>query len=205
MNIEKIATWAVIILVGAVALVALLSKAETPLGGVVWDDEIFQQDVDIKGNLDLDGNAVIGGSATITGALSASGAVAGLQSLTAVSTAITTTTLTNADSGKTFIISTTTNFVLPATSTSAGVYYRFAVGGLFTTNVTIQTSDLGKHIEGALIVAGAVVDCDAEHTITFVADGENIGDYVELYSNGTYWLIGDSGALTGSKLTCTDA
>lgn len=47
-------------------------------------------------------------------------------------------------------------------------------------------------------VQGAV-----EAAITFVADGENIGDYIEVYGNGTDWLIGSSGALTSSKMTCT--
>lgn len=125
------------------------------------------------------------------------------QKITAVTTEVTTTTLTTAMSGQTFVFSTTTIFVLPATSTAAGVWYKFVVGGAITSNVTVRTSDLGNNIEGTLIVAGAVVDCDAEDTITFVADGENIGDYFEIYSNGTYWFLGSSGALTSSKLTCT--
>jgi hypothetical protein len=94
-------------------------------------------------------------------------------------------------------------YTLPATSTSAGVVFRFVVAGSLTGDARIVTSDGGNDIEGALIVAGAVVDCDAEDTITFVSDGENLGDFVELRSNGTDWFIGASGALTGSKLTCT--
>ncbi len=155
------------------------------------------------GYLNVLNDAEIDGALQVDGALTASGAISGLDSLSTVSTYVASTTLTNADSGKTFILTTTTEFVLPATSTSAGVHYKFVVGGGITANATIRTSDLGNNIEGTLIVAGAVVDCDAEDTITFVADGENIGDYVELWSNGTYWFIGDSGALTGSKLTCS--
>lgn len=154
-------------------------------------------------NWNVGGNLTVAGSTTLTGSIAANGGITGLNSLSTVSTAVASTTLTNADSGKTFILTTTTEFVLPATSTSAGVSYKFVIGGAITSNVTIRTSDLGNNIEGTLIVAGAVVDCDAEDTITFVADGENIGDYVELWSNGTYWFIGDSGALSGSKLTCS--
>lgn len=92
---------------------------------------------------------------------------------------------------------------LPAATASAGVGYKFVVSAaVATTDMTIvgAAADL---IEGTLIVAGAVVDCDASDIITFVVDGENIGDYVEVYSDGTKWMIGDSGALTTSKLTCS--
>ncbi len=141
--------------------------------------------------------------AITTGSLTASGAITGLDYLSTVSTRVASTTLTNADSGKTFILTTTTEFVLPSTSTSAGVHYKFVIGSAITANATIRTSDLGNNIEGTLIVAGAVVDCASEDMITFVADGENVGDYVELWSNGTYWFIGDSGVLTSGKMTCT--
>lgn len=119
-------------------------------------------------------------------------------------TATATNTLAITESGRTFFASgSSTTYILPATSTASGVHYKFVISGAIDENVIVRTSDLGNNIEGTLMVAGAVVDCDAEDTITFVADGENIGDYVELYSNGAYWFIGDSGALTASKLTCT--
>jgi hypothetical protein len=194
MNIEKIATWAVIILVGAVALVALLSKAETPLGGVVWDDEIFQQDVDIKGALDVDGNVTLGGTLDLAGQLNY------VEAYNEAGTS----TLTAADSGTTYAITGAGPvYTLPATTSADGLVYRFVVAGSVSANATIVTSDGGNNIEGALIVAGAVVDCDAEDTLTFVADGENIGDFVELRLVNGYWMIGASGALTESKLTCT--
>jgi hypothetical protein len=72
-----------------------------------------------------------------------------------------------------------------------------------TTNYVIDSAE-GDNIEGTLIVAGAVVDCNAVDQIDFVNDGENLGDYVEIRSDGTKWFIGDSGVLTGSKMTCTD-
>lgn len=161
-----------------------------------------ENDADIDGTLNVDGAVTITGAATAA-SLTTTGAISGLQSVSKITTAVASTTLATTDSGKNYILTTTTEFVLPATSTASGVYYRFTIGGAITSNVTIRTSDLGDNIEGTLIVAGAVVDCAAEDTITFVADGENIGDYVELYSDGTYWYIGDSGALTTSKLTCT--
>lgn len=115
-----------------------------------------------------------------------------------------TSTLTTALSGTTYAITGAGPvFTLPATTSADGLVYRFVVSGAVSANATIVTSDGGNNIEGAMIVAGAVVDCDAEDTITFVADGENIGDFIELRLVNGYWMIGASGALTGSKLTCS--
>jgi len=117
-----------------------------------------------------------------------------------------TTTLQTKQSGTTFILSASgTSIILPAVSASEGVNFKFTVGAatLSDGNV-IVTSAEGDNIEGTLIVAGAVVDCDAVDQINFVVDGENIGDYVEIYSDGEQWLIGDSGVLTATKMTCTD-
>lgn len=113
------------------------------------------------------------------------------------------TTLRLEDSGKTYLLSASgTTFTLPAVT--AGANFKFVVNGaLDSANVVIDSAE-GDNIEGTLIVAGAVVDCAAEDQINFVTDGENIGDYVELYSDGSQWLIGDSGVLTSGKMTCTD-
>lgn len=115
-----------------------------------------------------------------------------------------TTTLTYKDSGTTFYLSASgTTINLPPVATAKGVTYRFVVGGALDSGNVLITSSEGDNIEGTLIVAGAVVDCDANDVVTFVVDGENLGDYVDLRSNGTKWFIGDSGALTASKLTCS--
>jgi len=113
-------------------------------------------------------------------------------------------TLTVAQSGSFVKMNTAgEDITLPAVASSAGVHYKFAVtGAVATTNMTIASAE-GDNIEGSLIVAGAVVDCDANDVITFVIDGENIGDFVDLYSDGTSWLIGASGGLTASKMTCS--
>jgi len=159
--------------------------------------ELQTSDLTVTDDVAITDDISVGGDLDITGALTTK------FSKTAITTAIATTTLTTAMSGKTFVFTTSTTFVLPATSTASGVYYKFVVGGAITSNVIVRTSDLGNNIEGTLLVAGAVVDCAAEDTITFVADGENIGDFFEIFSDGTYWYIGASGALTSSKLTCT--
>jgi len=115
-----------------------------------------------------------------------------------------TTTLTAAESGTTYALSASgTTITLPAVA-KKGTNYRFAINGAADTGNFIIDSAEGDNIEGTLIVAGAVVDCDAEDQINFVVDGENIGDYVEVYSDGSQWLIGDSGVLAADKMTCTD-
>lgn len=115
-----------------------------------------------------------------------------------------TTTLLADDSGTTYYLSASgSNIVLPAVAYD-GLNFRFVVGGaLDTTNVNIMTAE-GDNLDGTLIVAGAVIDCDGEDMVSIVVDGENVGDYVEVRSNGTKWFIGDSGALASGKMTCTD-
>lgn len=115
-----------------------------------------------------------------------------------------TTTLTVADSGTTYVVTATGSaIILPAAAKSSGVKFRVIIGGAIDTqDVTLYSAE-GDNIEGSIIVAGAVVDCNAADVLTFVADGENIGDYVEVMSNGTYWFPLSSGALTASKLTCS--
>lgn len=116
-----------------------------------------------------------------------------------------TTTYTTNQSGSTvnFNYATGTTATLPAVS-SAGSVFRFTVGAAFADSNMVVASAEGDNIEGTLIVAGAVVDCDGEDFINFINDGENVGDFVELRSNGTNWIIGASGGLTSAKMTCTD-
>jgi hypothetical protein len=117
--------------------------------------------------------------------------------------ATSTVVLTAANSGTTYYMTgSSTEITLPAIAD--GLNFKFVVTGASTGYNWIISSSEGDNIEGTLIVAGAVVDCAAEDQINFVVDGENIGDYVEVYSDGSQWLIGDSGVLTASKMTCTD-
>lgn len=114
-----------------------------------------------------------------------------------------TNTLAITESGKTIFLSGAPGPQTLPTSTTAGEVFRFVVGGALSVTSTITTSGGENVIEGQLNVAGAVVDCDAEDTISFVGDGENLGDFVELRSNGTNWFIGSNSALTSAKMTCT--
>lgn len=150
------------------------------------------------------GNLTTSGTITGTGAMTLGSITAGVKSFLAVVNNTADATLTASQSGTIFKMGTAgEDLTLPAVASSNGVHYRFVVSGaVATTNMTVVSAE-GDNIEGSMIVAGAVVDCDANDVITFVIDGENIGDFIDLYSDGTYWYIGASGALTASKMTCT--
>lgn len=139
-------------------------------------------------SLDLSGSATVSG--TINNRIST-------EALTASNT------IAVAESNKVFFLSGATSTQTLPTSTPAGQKYTFFVSGSVTGNITVVTAGAENVIDGTIIVAGAVVDCDAEDTLTFVADGENVGDFFSLISTGSGWLIKESGALTSAKLTCT--
>jgi hypothetical protein len=75
---EKVAIWVAIAIAIVLSVVAITSKSEV-VGGVTWDKEIFQDDVDIKGALDVDGATAVGGALTLTGALTGSAGLAGTK------------------------------------------------------------------------------------------------------------------------------
>lgn len=110
-------------------------------------------------------------------------------------------TLAQNQSGSTYLITSSSTVTLPAVR--EGLNYQFVVSTAIPANFVIDSAE-GDNIEGALIVAGAVVDCNAVDQVNFVGDGENLGDYVRLISDGISWHIVGSGALTTAKLTCTD-
>lgn len=144
------------------------------------------------------------GALTTTGATSLGSITAGVNYYKPIVAVTADVTATVAQTGTIFQMGTAgVDVTLPAPTVASGVHYRFVVSGaVATTDMTI-VAGTADTIEGTLLVAGAVVDCDANDLITFVVDGENIGDYVDLYSDGVKWMIGSSGALTASKMTCT--
>lgn len=184
-------------LIALVVLLALIGSKQPEVGG-----SFNPVVVDFAEGISVDGELVIGGDGVVVAPLGEVGAGANLTRPVLTPTAD--TTLTVAQTGAIVQMGTAgLDVTLPAATASAGVEYRFVVSqAVATTNMTIVGAP-ADIIEGSLIVAGAVVDCDASDLLTFVIDGENIGDYVELYSDGTKWMIGDSGVLTASKLTCT--
>ncbi len=108
----------------------------------------------------------------------------------------------NLDNGKTFILGDAApgTITLPAV-TNTGFHCRVKVGFNLTTNGVLASAE-GGNMEGCLTVAGAVVDVAAAGQVNFVQTADNIGDEVEVISDGTYWHVRGS-ALTTGALTAT--
>jgi len=148
-------------------------------------------------SLTLADDLVVAGDTSMTGSITAK---------ESIETATADDTLTISESGKTIYFGTAgVDITLPAVATAAGVVYRFVCSANFaTTSMTVKTSGGEDKIYGSLEVAGAVVLCSAEDTVTFVNSAELPGDWIELRSDGTNWyLTGQAG--TSGGLTCTAA
>lgn len=92
------------------------------------------------------------------------------------------------------------NITLPAV-TNTGFRVRVITGFAITSAVALVSAE-GDNMEGSLIVNGAAVTVDAADQINFVETAENIGDWVEVISDGTYWHVTGVG-LTAGSLTAT--
>lgn len=183
-----------VVLLLSVFLTAI-NGGNTNLSGVY---EITEQqfgggiDITESGKIKVDGTTVIDTSGNIVGSIiNPSETVTGDDTITAN------------QCGSTFFLSTTgSTSTLPAVT--AGCELRFQVGAAFDTNDWIVDSAEGDNIYGTLSVNNADVVCSAEDEINFIADGEVVGDYVEIISDGTNWLITGSDVDTAAKVTCTD-
>jgi hypothetical protein len=108
------------------------------------------------------------------------------------------TTLTDSDSGKVIILNAAAGKVVTLPSVAvAGFNVKIIVGAAFaTTNFTVVA--LTNKIQGGVIVNSTYVPAVDENTISFVASAETVGDFAELVSDGTNWLLTGVGALAGS-------
>jgi len=107
-------------------------------------------------------------------------------------------TLTEFDSGKEFTLlaSTGAQITLPAVA-KKGFKARFTTGLAFaTTNWTIKSAT--NVIQGGAHVNSVFVSASNENTISFVATAETIGDFIEIYSDGTNYYTNGFGASAGS-------
>ena len=76
---------------------------------------------------------------------------------------------------------------------------KFTVGAVFGTDF-VFTAETAGTLEGCVIEAGAVQTIDAKDTITLEDGVENIGDFIEFYSDGTtIFCVGNF--LTASSVT----
>ena len=191
MNTKKLAVGGVVLAV-LIALFSLGSKSK-PTGGTfnpVTTD--FSQGITLNGTPYISSTGVMGST---TG---------GIYAYKPVITYTTDTTLTASQTGAIINMGTAgLDLTLPTPASATGVHYRFVVSSAFaTTDMTIVAGTTDT-IDGSLIVAGAVVACDAADIITIAAANEDVGDFIDLYSNGTNWLIGANQAMTASNHACS--
>lgn len=120
-----------------------------------------------------------------------------------VSTPTAAATLTAADNNKVVMLNAAAGFTitLPAV-TAVGWRARFITGAAFATTNFVVASAEGDNMEGSVLVAGAIVDVDAADQINFVATAENVGDFIEVFSDGVSWHVFGN-ALTAGALTAT--
>lgn len=99
-------------------------------------------------------------------------------------------TLTAADSGKTFFLNLAGGFATTLPAPAAGLKFTFIVKTAPTTAYTIVTSGSANIIVGQQHDAGgAAGDTGAtDDTISFVANQAVAGDRVDLISDGTSWF-----------------
>ena len=77
------------------------------------------------------------------------------------------TTLTAADSGKTYLISGT-GYTVTLPAPHAGFSVKFIVAAAFSTDCVVQTpADNRDTLNGGVIVNGAIVESDATDRVTF--------------------------------------
>lgn len=100
------------------------------------------------------------------------------------------TTLTTADNGKIISLNAAAGaaITLPAV-TNTGWTAKFVVSTVFGTSDWVISSAEGDNLEGCLNINGTLTTVDAADSFTFELGAENIGDWVEVVSDGTNWLV----------------
>lgn len=186
-------------------------EAMGSLGGAIHNIiESFDEGIAVDGTTVIDGDGNWDGAITgTTGTFSSTFAVTGGTTLSSgiildTGAIVATSTLTSTSDNNQLLGASAvfTTVTLPAATD--GLSYKFVVTGALTGEETLIDSAEGDNISGLLQVNGADVACSAEDQINIITDGEVIGDFVELLSDGTNWYIVGSQADAADKMTCTD-
>ena len=115
------------------------------------------------------------------------------------------TTLTSADNGKVLFLDAAAGATITLPAVADDLHFKFIVTSAFATTNWVVDSAEGDNITGNLIVNGAAVPAAAEDQINFVASAETVGDFIELFGDGTnsQWIVWGIGNGAGS-ITATD-
>ncbi len=85
--------------------------------------------------------------------------------------------------GQTYILDGGTGVAITLPAPTKGWRCKFIVGAAFTTDYVITAT--AAILEGCILEAGAVQDVASATTLTLEDGVENVGDYIELESDGT--------------------
>ena len=109
-------------------------------------------------------------------------------------------TLTADDSnGVNYILDGGTGFGITLPPATQGWKCKFTIGAAFTTDF-VFTAETAGTLEGCVIEAGAVQTVAAADTITLEDGTENVGDFLEFWSDGTtVYVFGNT--LTAASVT----
>lgn len=108
------------------------------------------------------------------------------------------TTLTAADSGNTYILTTsgTDGAAITMPSLKSGLKFKFIIGALFaSTDWTIVIST--NVMYGSALVNDIQLPAVTENTISFAYGVDTIGDWVALICDGTSWFVSGDGQQSG--------
>ena len=115
----------------------------------------------------------------------------------------TTNVIGAAESGKTFFLNSTTGFVSTLPVPAAGLRFKF-ISMLTNTsgNHTIVCNGGASVFQGNVMVASTVVTSASGTSVNFLVNASDIGDNVEVISDGTSWFLSGS-ATTTSGMSVT--
>jgi|TARA_Y100000310_G_C20699561_1_gene828478 hypothetical protein len=148
--------------------------------------------------------AATGGDANIDVELQGKG-TGGVLMKTGSEIVTATNVLTAAESGKVCFLNSATEFVSTLPAVAQGLRFRFIVTAAPSgASYTVVTDSSANVIEGSVVVDGAAIPGANEDTITFADGAAAVGDWVEVISDGTSWLVSGIGEAAGS-ITLTQA
>jgi hypothetical protein len=145
-------------------------------------------------NKTLTSPVVTGQTGSLTSPAITSPAITGSPTSTITLSSITTATAAPAvaASGTTYVFNRATGIAvtLPLEASSTGVWYRFVIGTNFTANGTI--APVGTNTMRGMVTAAdgaATASSAAADLVTFINTADVVGDWVEVYCDGTNWYL----------------
>ena len=107
--------------------------------------------------------------------------------------------ITAAESGTVFFLNSATEFASTLPAVQAGLHFTFIITAAPSgANYTVVTNGGADVIQGQAVVNGSAVPAVNEDSINFVSAAAAVGDYVELWCDGTNWYVAGQGVAAGA-------